>query len=117
MKLLLENWRKYLNEEKVSNTSVVLHIRPSQIHGLGVFSGEVIPKGTDLGIAQIKKDSDYEITQLGKYHNHSNEPSCINVLNGNNRHLVAARNLEPNEEITIDYTLQPDLQQPMDGWA
>jgi len=117
MKLLLEKWRKYLKEEKLPGTNVILLIKPSPIHGLGVFSGEHIPKGTDLGIAQIKQDTDHEITPLGKHHNHSSEPSCVNVSNGNERHLVTARDLEPDEEITINYVLQPDLEQPLEDWV
>ena len=116
MKLLFENWRQYLKEEKISSTNITLFIKPSPIHGLGVFSGEHISKGTDLGVAQIKQGADYKVTPLGKYHNHSSEPSCINVSNGNERHLVTSRDLEPNEEITINYILQPDLEQPLKDW-
>jgi len=117
MKLLFENWRRYLKEEKLSDVSVVLYIKPSPIQGLGVFAGEQIPKGTDLGVAQIKHTEGYSVTPLGRYHNHSLEPNCENVLVGNERHLVSSKDVEPGEEITINYILQPDLEQPAEGWA
>jgi len=117
MKLLLENWRKYLKEEKLSDVNVVLYIKPSPIQGLGVFAGEQIPKGTDLGAAQTKQDKGYSVTSLGKYHNHSLEPNCENVLTGNERHLISSKDIAPGEEITINYTLQPDLEQPMEDWT
>ena len=75
-----------------------------------------MPKGTDLGIAHIKQPEGYDITPLGRYHNHSATPNCASILNGNNRHLVTLRDIEPDEEITVDYTLQPDLEQPGDDW-
>ena len=116
MKLLFENWRQYLKEERVPNVNVILYIKPSPIHGLGVFAGEQIPQGTDLGIAQTEQNEGYSVTLLGEYHNHSLEPSCENISDGSARHLVSSKNIEPGEEITINYTLQPDLEQPVEGW-
>ena len=116
MKLLLENWRRFINEEVVTTTEVSLYLAPSPIHGNGVFTGKHMPKGTDLGIAHTKQGEGYDITPLGKYHNHSATPNCANILNGKNRHLVALRDIGPDEEITVDYTLQPDLEQPGDDW-
>ena len=116
MKLLLENWRRFINEEVVTSTEVSLYLAPSPIHGNGVFTGKHMPKGTDLGIAHTKHGESYDITPLGKHHNHSYEPNCASVLNGGSRHLVALRDMEPDEEITVDYTLQQDLEQPGDDW-
>ena len=49
-------------------------------------------------------------------HNHSRNPNCHNVLIGNKRHLVASRDINQGEELTTDYTLQPDLEQPQEDW-
>jgi len=123
MKLLFENWRRYLTEGEVPNVNVVLHIKPSKIHGKGIFAGEPIPKGTDLGMSYIKNGEDNQnLPILGRYHNHSESPSCYSALEGTPekkmyiRKLISMRDIEPGEEITVDYRLQPDLEQP-GQWA
>ena len=95
----------------------MLEIMPSDISGMGVFAAMVIPKGTNIGLAQEQKpDGRYHVTDLGHMHNHSYEPSCTNVKTENQRHLYAARDIFPYEEITVDYTRQPDLEQPQSDW-
>lgn len=115
-KAVFDRWRKFLKEEAITSTEVSLYLAPSPIHGEGVFTGKHMPEGTDLGIAQIKQPEGHDITPLGKYHNHSAAPNCTNVTKGDNHHLVALRDIEPDEEITVDYTLQSDLEQPGDDW-
>jgi len=97
----------------------VWRIAPSSIQGLGVHVIHFIPAGTSLGIAQaLDRDGrTWRVTPLGRYHNHSTSPSARNVRVGNQRYLVAARDLYPGEEVTIDYRLQPDLEQPRAGWS
>ena len=93
-------------------------VMPSSIAGVGAFVQTSTPADSDLGAAQIIKPSGrYEITQLGKYHNHSDNPTCYNAWVGNERHLFPHHDLQPGEEITVDYTLQPDLEQPQPGWS
>jgi hypothetical protein len=61
--------------------------------------------------------SNYKFTELGKFHNHSDNPNCHNELvDGNKRYLVATRDIPEGEELTTDYRLQSDLEQPIDGW-
>jgi len=126
MKLLLENWRKYVNEagrpDKVPGANVDLHIKPSEIHGKGIFADQRILKGTDLGISHVRKNGMWTIPDLGRWHNHSDNPSCHNILDGSmkdktyTRNLITSRDIEPGEEITADYRFQPDLEQP-GQWA
>jgi hypothetical protein len=107
--------REYVHE---SLRSPILTIRPSSIHGLGVFAAVAISADADLGPAQIRRpDSNYDVTEIGRHHNHSSEPSCYNDWVGDERHLFPHRDLAPGEEITIDYTKQPDLEQPKMGWS
>ena len=54
---------------------------------------------------------------MGKLHNHSDNPNCHNELIGNKRFLVASRNIDRDEELTTNYRLQPDLEQPQDSWS
>ena len=119
MKLLIENWRKFLKEEKVPDVNVILFIKPSDIHGKGIFAGEMIPQGTELGISHMRDGGDnFTIPTFGRLHNHSETPNCASILEGSPeekvyiRKLVAIKDIEPDEEITVDYKLQPDLEQP-----
>jgi hypothetical protein len=94
-----------------------LTLSKSPIHGIGIFSKSHLLPHTNLGVAQIRnRENQYNITTLGKYHNHSSSPSCYNKMIGNKRYLFTSRSMDPGEEITIDYTLQPDLEQPQQGW-
>jgi len=92
-------------------------IKTSPIHGVGVFATRDIPADTNLGPAQIRQSTGrYQVTDLGKYHNHSYEPTCYNKKIGDTRYLHPHRDLVPGDEITIDYTLQDDLEQPELWW-
>ena len=92
-------------------------IKESPIHGVGIFASEDVPAHTNLGPAQIKQGtSSYHVTDLGKHHNHSDEPTCYNKMIGNTRYLYPLKDMVAGEEVTIDYTLQPDLEQPQPWW-
>ena len=94
-----------------------LSVERSPIHGVGVFAQTHIPADADLGPAQIRgSNGRYDVTQLGKKHNHSESPTCRNQLMGNERHLITKQDLLPGDEVTIDYRLQPELEQPFSGW-
>jgi hypothetical protein len=93
-----------------------LEIMQSSIHGVGVFVVQDIPAHTNLGAAQIKKDAGYRITDLGRNHNHSYKPTCYNEMEGDTRYLLPHQDMKPGDEVTIDYTLQADLEQPSIGW-
>lgn len=95
----------------------ILSISDSPIHGHGVFAADFIPAGTNLGAAQIKRTgTGYDVTDLGRYHNHSDNPSCYNEMLGSTRYLITSIDLFPGDEVTIDYRLQPDLEQPKHNW-
>ncbi len=94
-----------------------LALAKSPIEGTGVFAIEPIEKYERLGLAHVRKpQGGYNTTQLGKFHNHSINPTCVNILDGDKRWLVAIRFIAPGEEVTVDYRLQPDLQQPEESW-
>ena len=94
-----------------------INIKTSLIHGVGVFAIRDIPAGTSLGPAQIRQPTGrYQVTDLGKYHNHSYEPTCYNKMIGDTRYLHPHMDLVPGDEITIDYTQQDDLEQPELWW-
>ena len=109
----------FLSETSAPTFETSLYLAPSPIHGMGVFSGEHMPQGTVLGIAHQPQGEQGRLaptTDLGRYHNHSSQPNCESVLNGGERHLVALVDIMPHEEITVDYTKQPELEQPSEDW-
>lgn len=91
-------------------------VAPSPIHGRGVFCTRPIPQGSAVGVAHYYANGWRATPDLGRHHNHSIQPTCRNVTEGWYRYLVALRPLAVGEEITTDYRLQPDLEQPGPGW-
>ena len=87
--------------------------------GKGSFASKDIKKGDKIGLLHtiIKLGIDYKFTELGKMHNHNNKPNCHNQKIGNKRYLVASKNIKKGEELTSDYRLQPDLEQPEKNWG
>ena len=80
--------------------------------GKGLFTKAAFKKGEVIGLAHVDGQPTIEI---GKNHNHNEKtPTANNVKNGNKRYLVASRDLKPGEEITTNYRLQPELEQPED---
>ena len=88
----------------------------SNIEGVGVFAKKDIKPGDYIGKAHTINQlyTDYDFTDLGKNHNHSENPNAQNVLVGNERHFVATKPIKKGTEITTNYRLQPDLEQPED---
>ena len=98
-------------ERDIMQSGGKIQIKDSKIEGKGVFTQSVFNKGDFIGLAHTNGQPS---TKLGEFHNHSYKPNAESVLLGNDRFLVAKRKLKPNEEITVDYTKQPELEQPSD---
>ena len=79
-----------------------LELRPSEIHGYGVFALEDIPAGEMLGLSHINAPELIR-TPLGGYINHSMNPNCIRILEGNRWYLQAIADISEGEEITLMY--------------
>ena len=79
-----------------------LELRPSEIHGYGVFALEDIPAGQMLGLSHIQSPELIR-TPLGGYINHSMNPKCIRILEGNRWYLQSIQDIEEGEEITLMY--------------
>lgn len=90
------------------------YVSDSPIHNKGVFAKQNLKQGDEIGLLHTINElySDYSFEELGHYHNHSNNSNCHNELIGNKRYLVASKDIKKGEELTTDYTLQPDLEQP-----
>jgi len=84
-------------------------IGESKIQGKGLLSKDRIPAGTNVGVSHI---NDWPTSNIGQFYNHSDTPNAISKKLGNKRSVIVMRDLEPNEEITLNYRLQPELEQP-----
>ena len=91
------------------------YVDKSHIQGNGVFAKTDYPENYTIGKLHDLVDGkavSNSWTELAKYHNHSNTPNCKNTYNNNTRHLTTIKPVNKGEELTTDYTLQPDLEQP-----
>ena len=78
----------------------------SRIQGLGLFSTTLFSTNTILGISHHIVEYDIIRTPLGGFVNHSLKPNCELVENGNQYILRTLRNILPNEELTVRYSLE-----------
>lgn len=89
----------------------------SKIHGNGLIADEPIRRGDVIELVHTIREIEPGVkkttpTLLGRNYNHSEEPNSMNVIDGNNRYLVALKEIEVGGEITTDYRNNPDLEQP-----
>ena len=79
-----------------------LELKPSNIHGYGVFAVAPIPAGEMLGLSHINAPELIR-TPLGGYINHSMNPNCIRIQEGNRWYLQTIQDISGGEEITLMY--------------
>ncbi len=89
------------------------YLSNSNIQGQGAFAQENYPEGTVIDkLHDILGQGQYNFYELGKMYNHSETPNCKNIMKDNTRYLVTIQPVKQGEELTADYRLQPDLEQP-----
>lgn len=80
--------------------------------GKGLFTKESFKKGEVIGLAHV---DDQPASEIGRNHNHNEKnPTAYSKKIDNKRFIYASRNLNPGEEITTNYRMQPELEQPED---
>ena len=81
-----------------------LTIRPSSIHGVGVFSTSAIPEGIDMGISHHFIGECIVRTPLGGFVNHSEKDfNCRLEKTTICANLVSIREILKDEELTVCY--------------
>jgi SET domain-containing protein len=120
----------------------LLEIRNSKVHGLGAFARRRIPKGTRIieylgeRVSHREADRRYEGKDAGDAHtflfivdartvidagiegnearfiNHSCRPNCQSVIENRRVFIEAIRTIEPGEEMTYDYQIQREDDDP-----
>ena len=89
------------------------YLNNSNIQGQGAFAQENYPEGTVIDkLHDILGQGQYNFYELGKMYNHSETPNCKNIMKNSTRYLVTIQPVRQGEELTADYRLQPDLEQP-----
>ena len=113
--------RKFLEAIKNKNgrTEEIknFEIKDSDIQGKGVFSTKKISPGEFINIALFKTDDFYDTTTFGGMINHCSKPNCRTRYEGEYYRTYATKNINPGDELTVDYSLNKTLQQPEPGWS
>jgi SET domain-containing protein len=122
----------------------VFEVRASPLHGLGVFAVRRIRKGTRIleyvgeRVSHAEADRRYQHKDVGDAHtflfivdgqtvidagvdgnearfvNHACEPNCESVIEKCRVFIEALRTIEPGEELTYDYQIQREADDPPD---
>jgi len=91
-------------------------IGKSSIHGKGVIATKEILPGERINIA-IFKDIIYHGTRFGSNLNHSYSPNAITKDEGDRYITYCKKKINAGDEITVDYTVNPELEQPDPSWT
>ena len=121
-----------------------IEVRSSPLHGLGVFARQRIRKGTRIieylgeRVSHAEADRRYEDKDASDAHtflfivdgrtvidagvagnearfvNHACEPNCESVIENRRVFIEAVRTIEPGEELTYDYQIQREVDDPPD---
>jgi hypothetical protein len=122
----------------------LFEVRDSRLHGLGVFAARRIAKGTRLmeylgeRVSHAEADLRYAHKDAGdnhtflftvdsrtvidagsggneaRYVNHCCEPNCESVIENHRVFIEALRTIEPGEELSYDYHIQREPDDPPD---
>ena len=80
----------------------------SDIHDIGLFAKEDIPKATNFGMSHVQISDTLIRTPLGGFINHSDEPNCEKVKlykkDFSKWNLVTIKDIKEGEELTLKYT-------------
>jgi hypothetical protein len=123
-------------------TSEFIEVRRSNVHGLGVFAAKRIPKGTRIieyvgeRVSHDEADRRYEEKDANDSHtflfivdsktvidagadgndarffNHSCDPNCESTVEKRRVYIEAIRDIEPGAELTYDYQIQREDDDP-----
>ena len=110
----LEAIKKNADNTEIKN----FKIGDSKIHGKGVMAGKKMKNGDYINVALYKtKNNIYDTTQFGAHLNHSYQPNARTRNEGDFYRTYAIADINPNDEITVDYTKNKELEQPGKDWS
>lgn len=105
-------------KKKSDNTEIKnFELRDSNIHGKGTFATKKMKKGELINVALFKSGDDwFDTTKFGAHINHSSNPNCRTRFEGDCYRTYSTSNIEPGDELTVDYTVNKTLEQPFPDW-
>ena len=78
--------------------------------GFGVYANEHFSLGDIIGDTHyIMGNMAFAITELGRFHNHSDEPNCSANIISNSIELEAIKEIKKGEELTVNYDDYGDI--------
>ncbi len=104
----------YINEIYSKSLQNNYAIRPSPIHGSGVFANQDFNKGDFIN---THFEPGEKITDFGANLNHcSNCNARSDKSEDGSYKTYAEKNIKKGDEVTLDYVINQDLEQPQKGW-
>lgn len=105
-------------KENDDNTEIKnFELKDSDIHGKGVFATKKIKPGEFINVALFKgHNDDFDTTMFGAHLNHSYKPNARTRFEGNYYRTYSVGEINPGDEITVDYTKNKSLEQPEEDW-
>jgi hypothetical protein len=93
-------------------------IKKSSIHGVGAFSKDDFEKDDFINTHIYSlTNGDLYVTEFGKKLNHSQNPNAISKKEEDGCYRVyALKPIKSGDEITLDYTVNKNLEQPVSQW-
>jgi len=85
------------------------------LEGMGLVANHLIPAGTVIGLGHVRyagQPDGWLRTPLGGFINHSLTPNCQAQLRDKEIWIVALRNIEEGQELTVFYWL-PSYETPI----
>ena len=116
---LVYKFLEAINKKKNKDNTEIdnFKIGASNIHGKGAFATKKFRPGENINVALFKiHDNYYDTTNFGAHLNHSSKPNARTRFEGGLYRTYASIDIEPDDEITVDYTKNKDLEQPEDDW-
>ena len=97
----------------MTDVKTLTYVKPSPIHGLGLFAAEFIPEGTVIGkleghmteedgpyVLWIEDERGLHVTNDLRYINHADDANAVYY---DDLTVGALRDIQPDEEITHNY--------------
>jgi len=92
----------------------------SDIHGTGVMANKKLNGGDIIDKATEPYKALAQITPMGSKLNHSWNPNCILnrvvTTQGIFHNLLAYKDIQPGDELTVDYSKYTEFKDPAPDW-
>jgi len=115
---LVKKFKDLIEKKNEIDSNLIQNFKivKSNIHGSGVIATKEIEPNELINIA-IYKDGEYHCTKFGAYMNHSYSPNAITKHEDDRYITYAEKKINPGDEILVDYTVNPELEQPDPSWV